>query len=247
LRCAWRLVALTLMASSAGAAWAQEKSVNPGINKPFENADVNDFIKRFEAADREVYAQRAAIVAALGLRPGLAVADIGAGTGVFTRLIADRVGPTGKVYAVDISPAFLAHIAAESKQRGQLQVQTVRCTQDAVNLPPASIDLAFLCDVYHHLEFPSKSLASIHKALRPGGALVVVEFDRREGVSAPFVLEHVRASKEVFQTEIEAAGYERIESSAPPALKENFYIRFRKKAEPAAAPAKLCGAAAQDG
>ncbi|HEV3122153.1 MAG TPA: methyltransferase domain-containing protein [Isosphaeraceae bacterium] len=238
-----RLLAVTLVAIFSGAALAQEKSVNPGINKPFENADVKEFTKRFEADDREVFVQRSAIVAALGLRPGMAVADIGAGTGIFTRLIADGVGSTGKVYAADISPAFLAHIAAESKKRGQLQLQTVRCSQEGVNLPPASIDLAFLCDVYHHLEYPSKTLASIHRALKPGGALVVVEFDRREGVSKPFVLEHVRASKEVFLGEIEAAGFERESDAATPALKENFFMRFRKKAEPAEAAPKPGGPA----
>ena len=74
------------------------------------------FIKKFESDDREVYAKRKEIVAALGLTPGMAVADVGAGTGLFTRLFAEKVGPTGKVYAVDIAPDFLAHIAAEAQE-----------------------------------------------------------------------------------------------------------------------------------
>ncbi|HEV3163261.1 MAG TPA: methyltransferase domain-containing protein [Isosphaeraceae bacterium] len=214
----------------------QEKSVNPGINKPFENPDVAEFIKRFETNSREVYAQRVAIVDALGLRPGQAVADLGAGTGVFTGLIADKVGPRGKVYAVDIAKPFLDHVAAEAKKRGQTQVQTVRCPPDGTGLQPQSIDLAFICDVYHHLEFPAKSLASVHQALRQGGELVVVDFDRREGVSSAFVLEHIRASKDVFIKEIEAAGFERIATAKAPVLKETFFVRFRKHEPPTAPP-----------
>jgi ubiquinone/menaquinone biosynthesis C-methylase UbiE len=223
--------ALTL----AGLAGAQEKSVNPGINKHFEKASVPDFIKKFEVDSREVYTHRAAIVAALNLKPGMAVADIGAGTGLFTRLIAEKVGPQGKVYAVDVTPEFLEHIAADARKKGLTQVTTVRCPPNSVNLPPASIDLAFICDTYHHFEYPARTLASIHQALRPGGTLVVVEMDRRPGASK-FILEHVRAPKEVFFSEIEAAGFERIDEPKPPVpgLKENFFARFRKLPEAAA-------------
>src|SRR5262249_19900801 len=81
---------------------AQEKSVRPGINKPFENPDVPGFVKTFETESREIYAKRNEIVTTCKLKPGMVVADIGAGTGLFTRLFAPLVGSTGKVYAVDI-------------------------------------------------------------------------------------------------------------------------------------------------
>ena len=155
------------------------------------------------------------------------MADIGAGTGLFTRLFAEKVGPTGKVYAVDIAPQFLEHIAADAKKRRQAQVVTVLGNQDSPNLPRESVDLAFLSDVYHHLEKPEKMLASIRQALRPGGRLVVIEFDRVEGRSSAFVLKHVRASQEVFRKEIEAAGFTMIPTPNPPRLKENFFLRFQ--------------------
>ncbi len=104
---------------------ASRSRTDPKINEPFMHPDVKDFIKRFESAEREVYAKRIEIVAALGLRPGMAVADVGAGTGLFTRLIAEKVGPTGKVYAVDISELFLAHVARDANERGYDQVVTV--------------------------------------------------------------------------------------------------------------------------
>jgi ubiquinone/menaquinone biosynthesis C-methylase UbiE len=211
-------------------------AVNPEINKQFVDPNVQEFIKRFESESREVYARREAIVGALGLKPGMAVADVGAGTGLFTRLIAERVGPRGTVYAVEISAPFLRHIAAQAKARNQPQVKTVRGAQDRTNLPPASVDLVFLCDVYHHVEQPDPWLATIHTALKPGGRLVLIEFDRRKRGASAFVKNHVRADKEVFLDEIAAAGFEPIATRAAPALGENFFQTFRKTAAPVAAP-----------
>jgi ubiquinone/menaquinone biosynthesis C-methylase UbiE len=237
-------IALSLAAFLQASSWpdaaarAQEKSVRPGINKPFEKPDVAEYQKRFETDDREVYAKRAAIADALGLRPGMAVLDLGAGTGLFTREIAARVGAEGKVYAADIAQPFLDHIAAEAKKAGQTQVITVRSTQDACGLPAQSIDLAFVCDVYHHLEYPARMLASLRQALRPGGRLIIVELDRHEH-ARQFVREHVRATRPQVIAEVEAAGFAKI--SAPVAagldLKENFVVEFRKlQKSPAAAP-----------
>ena len=169
------------------------------------------YVKKFESEDREPYARRHEIVAALELKPGMVVADIGAGTGLFTRLMAEKVGPEGKVYAVDIAPEFLAHIAADAKKHGQKQIVTVRGNQETTNLPKGSVDLVFLSDVYHHLERPENILASLREAIKPGGRLVVVEFDRVEGKSTEFVLKHVRAGRNVFIKEIESAGFKRID------------------------------------
>jgi ubiquinone/menaquinone biosynthesis C-methylase UbiE len=205
------------------------KKVDPAINAPFQKARVQDFIKRFESDDREVFARRHEITRALGLKRGMAVADVGAGTGLFTRLFAEQVGPEGKVYAVDISKDFLDHIASQAKAKGQTQIVTIRGTQDSTNLPAGSVDLVFLCDVYHHLENHEKVLASIHRALRPGGSLVLVEFDRVEGKSSDFVLKHLRAGQSEFRNEIEAAGFETVSTPPVPRLKENFFARFIRR------------------
>jgi ubiquinone/menaquinone biosynthesis C-methylase UbiE len=208
---------------------AQKSKIDPKINEPFRKPDAKEYVKRFEAESRENYAHRQEIVAAIGLEPGMSVADLGAGTGFFSRLIAEKVGPTGKVYAVDIAQPFLDHIAAEAAKQGLKQVVTVLGTQDATNLPAGSVDVVFLSDVYHHLEKPEKTLASIHRALRPRGRLVVVEFDRVEGKSSSFVLSHVRASQAVFRKEIEDAGFVVIPTPNPPKLKENFFLRFERR------------------
>jgi ubiquinone/menaquinone biosynthesis C-methylase UbiE len=207
----------------------KESRVDPKINAAFKKPDVKEFIKKFETESRDIYAHRNEIVTALELKPGMAVADLGAGTGLFTRLFAEKVGPKGKVYAVDIAEPFLKHIAAEAKTSGHQHVVTVLGTQDSTKLPAESVDVVFLSDVYHHLEKPEKLLASIRRALRPGGRLVVIEFDRVEGKSSEFVLKHVRAGQAVFRKEIEEAGFAMIPTPEPPKLKENFFLRFEKR------------------
>ncbi|MGO9601515.1 MAG: class I SAM-dependent methyltransferase [Isosphaeraceae bacterium] len=214
--------------AKAGPERAGHGEVDHQINAQFEHAKVADFIKRFESSDREVYARRHEIARALSLSRGMAVADVGAGTGIFTRLFADAVGPSGKVYAVEISKPFLDHIAESARKEKHPQIITIQGSQDTTNLSPGAVDLVFLCDVYHHLENHRKILSSLHQALRTGGSLVLIEFDRVEGKSKPFVLAHVRASRQEFQREIEAAGFARDVSFHGPRLTENFALKFRK-------------------
>ena len=227
----WGLSQTTPEKAPGGSRSQAKKKVDPSINAPFRKAKVQDFVKRFETDDREVFVKRHEITKALGLKRGMAVADVGAGTGLFTRLFAELVGPEGRVYAVDISKEFLDYIAAQAKAKGQAQVVTVRGTQNSTNLPAGSVDLVFLCDVYHHLEDHEKILSSIHQALRPGGSLVLVEFDRVEGKSSDFVLKHIRAGQAEFRREIESAGFESVATPPGPKLRENFFARFTRRAE----------------
>jgi ubiquinone/menaquinone biosynthesis C-methylase UbiE len=208
----------------------EEPSVRPGANETFlsEDLDVARFIEIFESESREIYAQRELIVAALGLEPGDSIADIGAGTGLFLGLFAREVGSTGRVYAVEVSPKFVEHLRARVRDEGLSSVTVVPGGERSVELPPASIDLAFVCDTYHHFEYPRSVLASLLSAIRPGGALVVIEFERVEGESNEWILEHVRAGRDVFITEIRAAGFEFVEELSIPTLKENYVLRFRR-------------------
>jgi ubiquinone/menaquinone biosynthesis C-methylase UbiE len=160
----------------------------------------------------------------------MTVADVGAGTGLFTRLFASEVGDKGKVYAVDIASSFLDHIGKTCKEAGITNVQTVLCTDRSVELPPASVDLVFICDVYHHFEFPYRTLDTIHKALKPGGQLVVIDFHRIEGKSSAFVMGHVRAGQEVFTKEILSSGFRQVGEEQ--LLKENYFVRFEKVEQP---------------
>lgn len=217
---------LLLLAAAAAVLPGQEKSVAPGINKKFEDPDIPTFLEAFEKEGREIYDKRQEIVAACKVKPGMAVADVGAGTGLFTRLFAPLVGDKGKVYAVEIAPKFLDHIKKTCEEKGIKNVVNVRCTPTSVELPPGSIDLAFICDTYHHFEFPYKTMASVHQALKPGGQVVVVDFHRIQGVSSDWVLGHVRAGQEVFTKEIVESGFKQAEELK--FMKQQYFLRFVK-------------------
>lgn len=220
-------LAILFAAGCWGLALAKEASVVPGINAPFANPAYESWVGVFEAEGREVYDRRHDIVKALRLQPGMAVADIGAGTGLFTRLFSPAVGPTGRVYAVDIAREFVTAIQRTAREQGLVNVVGIVNPPDEVGLPPESIDLAFLSDTYHHLEYPITMLASIRKALRPGGQLVIVDYERIPGVSTPWVMGHVRAGKDSVILEVETAGFRLMEDK--PLLIQNFFLRFERK------------------
>ena len=220
------LIALLLLACAVPA--VARDGADPAINQPYLDPDFAQWVKRFESPGREVYDQRAAIVTASGVKPGMHVADIGAGTGLFTLLFAHAVGPTGQVTAVDISPTFAANIRRRAQDQKLGNVSTRVNTQTDTGLPPASIDLVFVSDTYHHFEQPRAMLTSIHRALRDGGTLIVIDFERVEGKSTAWVLGHVRADKKQVIHEIEAAGFRLAADTG--LLKENFYLRFEKGA-----------------
>ena len=129
--------------------------------------------------------------------------------------------------AVDIVPLFLSRIMDRAKETGRKNIQTVLGSGQSTRLPAASVDKVFICDTYHHFEYPKSMLASIHQALKPGGEIILIDFKREEGTSSEWILSHVRAGQEVFSAEILAAGFEEV--TALPILKDNYVVRFRKK------------------
>lgn len=209
-------------------ALAQEQSVRPGINDNFRDPNPKEFVEKFEIESREVFAKRSEIVKLLKLKQADTVADIGAGTGLFTRLFSKEV-KDGKVVAVDIAQRFLDHIEIICRENGIRNVETIKCTDTSTELPESSIDVAFICDTYHHFEYPQKTMGSLLKALKPGGRVVLVDFRRVEGESTAFILSHVRADKDVFEKEIIEAGFQKIEEPAG-LLKENYCLIFQKPA-----------------
>ncbi len=225
-----RLFACLLVALPACQGAPPEPSVKPGINADFldPQLDVAKYEQRFETESREVFVHRARIAALVPLRDGAAVADVGAGTGLFTWMFARKVGTSGKVHAVDIAERFVEHIAAGAAQRGLTNVIAVRCSERSAELPDDSVDAIFVCDTYHHFEYPQSTLASLHRALRPGGQLIIVDFIREPGVSRPWILDHVRAGMGEVQQEVEAAGFRLAAHEPTPYLKENYCLRFVK-------------------
>ena len=184
-------------------------------------------MERFEIESREVFSKRSEIAKACELKEGLTVADIGAGTGIFTRIFGKEVGSKGTVIAVDIAQNFLDHIAVTGRELGQTNIQTILCTADSTKLPPNSIDVAYICDTYHHFEFPIKTMQSLHSALKPNGRLILIDFKRIEGQTSDRTMKHVRAGQEVFESEIVAAGFKKVKEHSG-ILEENYFVEFEK-------------------
>jgi ubiquinone/menaquinone biosynthesis C-methylase UbiE len=227
---------------SSHAAWAQPATLEQptaqraenlpkGINDSFmdPNMKVEDFIKRFEIESREVFACRQQILKAVEIESGMAIADIGSGTGLYVGAFSQAVGPDGKVFAVDIAPNFVKHLRQRAKDEGLTNVEVVLCSARSVNLPPDSIDRAFICDVYHHFEYPQDSLSTIYAAFRKGGRLILVDFNRdSEGERGEWLRGHIRAPKSVFKQEVIDAGFKFEDEVAIDGFKENYLLRFSK-------------------
>lgn len=220
--------ALSLIAGlvACAPAPAARDGADPAINQPYADPDFQTWVGRFERPGREVYDKREEILAATGVRPGMVVADVGAGTGLYTRLFAKVVGPKGKVHAVDISKNFIDNILRTAREQGLANVKGIVNTQTDTKLPASSVDLVFMSDTYHHFEQPGPIMASIRRALKHGGTLVVIDFRREPGKSSQWVLEHARLGKDDAVREIEAAGFVLIEDRD--FLKENYFLKFRR-------------------
>lgn len=160
----------------------------------------------------------------LELRPGMIVADVGAGTGYMSLRMARRVGPSGKVYANDLQPEMLQKLRANSQREKLSNVETVQGTEADPKLPPNTMDLVLLVDVYHEFSQPQAMLDKIRESLKHDGRLVLLEY-RKEDPKIPIRLEHKMSVAEV-KTEVEAQGYklERVIEKLP----RQHIIIFRK-------------------
>ena len=222
----WLLTATSLSAQTT----AQTETLSPGINERFldPNLDPQQWLARFEVESREVFAHRQDVVQALQLTPGTRIADIGSGTGLFLELFSKAVTDTGKVYALDISPRLIEFVKQRVQKEKLKNVEAKLSQEDSTGLPNASIDVAFVCDTYHHFENHEAMLRSIRAALRPGGQLVVIDFQRIPGKSRDWVLGHVRADKEQVRQEIKQAGFVFQKEVKIPGFLENYFLRFKK-------------------
>lgn len=222
----WRVVLVVLALCVPLVSWSQQQSVAPGINDYYQDPDYEQWRLTFERPGREVYDHRHRIVESLALEPGMDVADVGSGTGFFSLLFAQAVGPKGTVYAVDISQPFIDGTLARARAEGLDNVVGIRNSQTSTELPKNSVDRVFVSDTYHHFEFPQQMLASIDEALRSGGELVIVDFRKEQGVSSSWVMGHVRADEQRVIDEVTAAGFEFAGREA--FLQRNYYLRFRQ-------------------
>ncbi len=197
-----------------------EKHDHNGIGKFYlgrEIAHVMGYqgIDWLERPERETEEHLTQLVDLLKLTPGMVVADIGAGSGVITFKMANKVKPTGTVLAVDIQEEMLSVLAKRCKQLKITNVKPVRGTEKSPNLKPATVDLALMVDVYHEFRYPYEMLWSIAKSLKPGGRVAFVEY-RKEDPNVPIKLVHkmteAQVKREAAEPDLDLAYVETIEA-----------------------------------
>ena len=153
-------------------------------------------ISWLERPEREEEEGLTQLVEALDLKPGQSVADIGAGSGVISLKLSEKVGPQGTVLAVDIQQEMLDALAVNCKKQGVTNIEPVLGTTTSPNLKPGSVDLVIMVDVYHEFDMPFEMLSGIAKSLKPGGRVAFVEY-RKEDPAVPIKEVHKMSEKQV--------------------------------------------------
>ena len=171
-----------------------------------------DWLERNERVGEE---EPDVAIEVLKIAKGASVADIGAGSGYMTVRLAKRVGPAGTVYANDVQPQMLEMLRRRLEKEKIANVTLVQGTVDDPKLPPASVDLELMVDVYHEFSQPQAMLRGLRQALKPGGRLVLLEY-RKEDPSIPIRLEHKMTVAEA-KIEVEAEGFtlSKVDESLP--------------------------------
>lgn len=184
-----------------------------GMHHRFEDADA--WAKVFDDPARDAWQQPDQVIAALALTPAMTVADIGAGTGYLARRMATAVMPGGKVLAVDVQPEMVSMLQSMVRRTGLTQIEPSLGSEVDVKLPPSSVDLAIMVDVYHELAFPYEVLASIIRALKPGSQLVFVEY-RAEDPQVPIKALHKMSEAQIKrESAVHALVWERTVGTLP--------------------------------
>lgn len=166
------------------------------------------------------------LLGTLGLKAGMVVADIGAGTGYLSRRMAPAVMPGGKVWAVDVQPQMIELLQAGVKRSGLTQIEARLGAVDDVRLPAGSVDLAIMVDVYHELAYPYEVMASVMQALKPGGRVVFVEY-KAEDPQVPIKRLHKMSEAQIKrEAAVFALDWERTVGTLP----WQHVVIFRKRA-----------------
>jgi predicted methyltransferase len=142
--------------------------------------DPKAYIGALEDSKRDAYQKPHEVLAALSIKPGEVIADIGAGSGYFAFRLAHQVGDKGKVYAVDVSPDMILHINRRIRDTKATNVVTILADPDDPLLPAQSVNRFFICNVWHHVENQTKYLSLLKKMLKPGGEVVMIDFHKKE-------------------------------------------------------------------
>src|SRR5438477_3975052 len=197
--------AAVLVTAALSVVAAQATGVHPISGRPFAQVMDASGASWLDRSERDVEEAPDDALDIIGVKKGTTVADIGAGSGYMTVKLSKRVGANGVVYATDIQPAMIDLLDKRLKKAKLVNVTTILGAIDDPRLPPASIDMALMVDVYHELSQPQVMLRKIQDALKPGGRLVLLEY-LKEDPSIPIRPEHKMSVAEA-KLEVEAEGF----------------------------------------
>ena len=187
--------------------------------------NIESYLEHLDRPERAKEQKPADVVAALGLKPGMSVADIGSGSGYFTRRFVEAVTESGMVYAVDIEPEMLRYAKSSVEHMHvPYTAEFIEATPDNPKLPSASVDLIFLCNTYHHLEDRPAYFSRVRSALKPGGRIAVIDFyhDERSG-NVGFPRQHL-VPQETVIAEMSQAGYRLLKEHG--FLDRQYFVEF---------------------
>jgi SAM-dependent methyltransferase len=236
----WILAVLLLFASWSGHAqkpspaqgdkYTRTAPSKDGIGKSYMGREIAGVMGWQAAAwlereEREKEERGDLLLRELGLKAGMTVADVGAGTGYYARRMAPLVGSGGQVLAVDVQPEMIEMLTALSKKAGLSNVKPILGAVDDVKLQAASVDVAIMVDVYHELEYPFEVMHSIVRALKPDARVVFVEY-RLEDPKVPIKLIHKMSEAQIRK---EAAQHDLVYERTARTLPWQHVVIFRKK------------------
>ena len=186
-----------------------------------QQQDPEAYAKTLEGAARVARMQVPRVIETLAIPPGSKVADIGSGSGLFSRPIAQHLGRAGVLYAVDIDAGLLKIVDRTSKEAGLTNVRTILAATDDPKLPE-QVDLAFICDALHHIGNQAEYFKTLAKYIRPGGRIAVIDFSEKWPVGH----EKMQYSVSDLDGWMKAIGFAQIASHSY--LENSFFVIYRK-------------------
>ena len=226
MRRAIAILTLSILALACSREAAPTENDTPTYPEQEVNLDL--WLDQMEVSSRELYSAREAVLAATTLKPGDVVADIGAGTGLYTMLFADAVGENGHVFAVDIEALFLDLINQRAEDGGLDNISAVLGRENSITLAHESVDVIFIADTYHYFTDRETIMTSIRDALKPGGRLILIDYDAKPGEARPADKSHVRFGKAGVISEVQSLGFDLAGEPTIDGLSENFFVEFVK-------------------
>ena len=187
--------------------------------------DPKAYMQALEDPKRDEYQKPHEVLSALKIKPGEVIADIGAGSGYFTFRLAHFVGVKGKVYAVDVSPDMIRHINRRIREAKATNIVSILAEPDDPLLTDRSVDRVFICDVWHHVENHTKYLSLLKKILKPGGEVVMIDFQKRELPFGPPL--QMKIARGDLIKQMEANGFELTKEHT--FLPYQYFLEFKPK------------------